>query len=378
MKTVKFGIIGCGLMGREFASACARWLHLLDDIARPEIVAVCDVNADAAKWFQTRVPTVKAVYTDYKELLANPDVEAVYCALPHFLHKEVYIDIIESGKHFLGEKPFGMDLEANQAILEACARHPDSIVRCASEFPFYPAAQMLIQWIESGRFGRIMEVYSGLNHSSDMDLSKPINWKRNLRTNGAYGCMGDLGIHAEHIPFRVGWKPRNVCAKLCNYVPERPDGKGGTAPCETWDNATLICDAEDATGNVFPLTFEMKRMKPGATNNFYLEVHGLEGSARFDTDDPNAILFTEAHGRSQAWCRLVVGCKPLFPTITGDIFEFGFSDSILQQWASFLMEIEGKTPKFRCFLPEETRLSHQLHTAALLSQQEHRIVEIPG
>ena len=44
MKTVRFGIIGCGLMGREFASAAARWCHLPDMLVRPEIVALCDQN----------------------------------------------------------------------------------------------------------------------------------------------------------------------------------------------------------------------------------------------------------------------------------------------------------------------------------------------
>ena len=43
MKTVKFGLIGCGLMAREFASAAARWCHLTDDIAKPEIVGICSV-----------------------------------------------------------------------------------------------------------------------------------------------------------------------------------------------------------------------------------------------------------------------------------------------------------------------------------------------
>ena len=50
-KTVKFGVVGCGLMGREFASAAARWCHLLTDLPAPEIVAVCDLNEQARGWF---------------------------------------------------------------------------------------------------------------------------------------------------------------------------------------------------------------------------------------------------------------------------------------------------------------------------------------
>ena len=56
MKTINFGIIGCGLMGRELASAMARWCHLSEMDARPEIVAVCDRNEASRQWFEGRTP----------------------------------------------------------------------------------------------------------------------------------------------------------------------------------------------------------------------------------------------------------------------------------------------------------------------------------
>ena len=63
-KIFRFGVIGCGLMGREFASAAARWLHLVDAQARPEIVAVCDTNTALMDWFSDNVPTVRQRTTD--------------------------------------------------------------------------------------------------------------------------------------------------------------------------------------------------------------------------------------------------------------------------------------------------------------------------
>lgn len=376
MNKIRFGIIGCGLMGKEFVGAVGRWSHLEEECAKPEIVAICDTNEASLKWFTDRVDTIKYTYTDYRELLENEEVDAVYCAVPHVLHGQIYVDIIESGKHFMGEKPFGMDMEQNEKIMNAIKRHPESVVRCASEFPFYPACQMLLNYLKEGKTGRILEVRSGFCHSSDMNPNKPINWKRIKEMNGEYGCMGDLGIHAEHIPFRLGWIPENVFAKLCKYITERPDGKGGIAKCETWDNAILVCDTKDENGNKFPITFEMKRMQPGATNEWYLEVYGMDMSVKFSTSDPNAFYFTEAIGSEQAWSRLIVGNKPQFKTATGAIFEFGFADAILQMWASFMHEIEGKEVAFGCFRPDETIISHKLHTAALKSEKEKIIVEL--
>ena len=117
MKEIRFGIIGCGLMGREFASAAARWLHLVNPKAKPRIVAVCDTNPALMEWFSGHLGAIQTT-TDYRALLANPDVDAVYCAVPHVLHAELYPAIIAAGKHLFGEKPFGMDAAQNAAADE--------------------------------------------------------------------------------------------------------------------------------------------------------------------------------------------------------------------------------------------------------------------
>ena len=374
-QTVSFGVIGCGLMGREFASASLRWLHLLGDLPRPVILAACDTNEENLNWFR-RDPDTKYFYSDYHEMLQNPEIEAVYAAVPHHLHAKVYGDVIRAGKHLIGEKPFGLDREAFGEIQRAMDERKDVLVRCSSEFPFYPAVQKMVEWYKSSAFGQIIEAKFAIKHSSDMDLTKPINWKRTLSANGEYGCMGDLGIHTQHLPFRLGIQPLRVSAQLANIAKQRPNKDGCLVPCETWDNAILLCDGVDAVGDEFPLTFEMKRMAPGCTNTVEYEIYGMNLSAKFSSDDPNAIHFTRNDGREQAWSRLVVGSKPAFATITGSIFEFGFSDSLLQMFASFVAELRGLACPFACFKPEEAQLSHRVLTAALLSQKEKRSVAI--
>ena len=374
-QTVRFGVIGCGLMGREFASASLRWLHLTQDLPRPAIIAACDTSEENLNWFR-RDPDTKYFYRDYHELLQNPEVEAVYAAVPHHLHAKVYGDVIRAGKHLIGEKPFGLDLEAFGEIQAAMDEHPEVLVRCSSEFPFYPAVQKMIEWYKEGAFGQIIEAKFAIKHSSDMDLTKPINWKRTLSANGEYGCMGDLGIHTQHLPFRLGMRPKSVSAQLANIAKMRPDKDGNLVPCETWDNAILLCDGANEAGDEFPMTFEMKRMAPGCTNTVEYEIYGMKLSAKFSTDDPNAVYFTRNEGREQAWSRLVIGSKPAYPVITGSIFEFGFSDSLLQMFAAFVSELKQLPCPFGCFRPDEAALSHRLLTAALRSQKERRSVAI--
>ena len=378
-RTVRFGLIGGGLMGREFASAAARWVHLADIGVRPEVAVVCDVNPDVLAWYE-RLDPPPLLVSDYAELLADESVEAVYCSVPHNLHEEVYTAILRARKHLLGEKPFGIDLDANEAILAEIARHPELLVRCSSELPFYPGGQEVVRWIRERRFGRVLEVRSLFHHSSDLDPLKPINWKRRAAFNGEYGCMGDLGMHPLHIPLRADWAPRNVRAILSDVVVERPDGKGGMAPCDTWDNAVLLCEAED-DGKPFPLRIETKRIAPGETNTWTIEIDGTEGSIAYTTKQPKTLRWMEYEpGARQAWQAVDLGSESAYPTITGAIFEFGFSDAILQMWAAFLDELahgrDGMRQPFHCATPEEAAATHRLFTAALRSQAEGAVVAV--
>lgn len=378
-KTIRFGVIGCGLMGKEFASVVARWCHLTDVDFIPQITAVCDVNSAMTNWFTDHVPTVKKATTDYKELLADPEIDAIYCAVPHNLHAQLYVDIIQAGKHLLGEKPFGIDQEANQVIMNAIRENPGVIVRCSSEFPFFPGAQRIVEWVNEGRFGKIIEVEAGFWHSSDLDPRKPINWKRRIATNGEYGCMGDLGMHVLHLPLRFGWKPSSVRALLSKVVSERPDGKGGNVPCETWDNAILATEVQTENQS-FPMVLSTKRIAPGHANTWFIRIYGTEGSAEFTTKNPKQVAFMPyTPGGDQAWHVKDTPYKSSYETITGGIFEFGFSDSILQMWAAFCDElVHGKEMKqpFTCATPEEAADSHALFTAALESARTGQTIKL--
>ena len=380
MKEIRFGIIGCGLMGREFASAAARWLHLTGMRARPRIVAVCDTNQSLMDWFTANLGPMQTS-TDYRDLLANPDVEAIYCAVPHVLHAELYPAILAAGKHLLGEKPFGMDAAQNAAIMAAVAARPDLLVRCSSEMPFYPGAQNVIGFARSGAIGPILEVEASFLHSSDINPGKPLNWKRMAKVNGDYGCMGDLGMHVLHVPLRLGWKPSHVSASLVKRVRTRPDGKGGTLPCDTWDNATITATVPHALGD-FPMVLKTWRIAPGEANTWSLRILGMTGSASFSTKSPRQWQFmTYTSGGSQTWQTEDLGYTPLFPGITGGIFEFGFTDAIQQMWAAFVDELAGGDARgFPCATPQEAADHHAVLTAALTAGTENRIVGVsyPG
>jgi predicted dehydrogenase len=176
MKDIHIGIIGGGLMGREMASAFARWCALTDVTVRPVLTAVADLNPATLAWFDC-IPSCTQKTTDYQQLLANPAIDVVYVAVPHHLHEKLYLDVLAAGKDLFAEKPFGIDLASARRIVQA-TEASGRFVRCSSEMPFFPGAQRAFEIARKGTIGRVLEVVSGFHHSSDLDPTKPANWKR--------------------------------------------------------------------------------------------------------------------------------------------------------------------------------------------------------
>ena len=360
-------------MGREVASAFGRWFALLDCPVRPELTAVCDVNPKALDWFR-QVPGIKGFETDHRALLARPDVDVVYIAVPHDRHEALYVDALRAGKDLFAEKPFGIDLAAARRIRDEALRL-GRFVRVSSEFPFLPGARRAFKMASSGQLGRIIEIRAAFHHSSDLDPDKPINWKRQNALCGEAGVMNDLGLHVAHLPLRLGWRPSSVHAQLQKIYRVRPDGRGGTAPCDTWDNAVLHTSVV-LSGEPVPMTLEMKRMAPSETNTWIFEVLGTDCGIRFSTKEPKT-FWTFRRGREQTWEKTDLGFDTQFKTITGSIFEPGFPDVLMQMWAAFLAERAGVLgERFGCATPDEAVAHHELWAGALRSQAEQSVVTL--
>ena len=360
MSVARIGIVGGGLMGRELAAAIGRWAALEDHPVQPRLEAVCDTSPEALAWFE-RIPTVRLLTDQRRALLEDPELDVLYLAVPHHLHEQLYLETIAAGKDFLGEKPFGIDLGAARRIVAALDAS-DCFARCSSEMPYFPGAQLAYETIRSGALGEVIEVEHSFLHSSDLDRGKAINWKRQARFCGRLGVMADLGMHVLHLPLRLGWRPERVYAVLQDIVQERPGPDGEPVRCDTWDNATLHADVG------FPLTLATKRIAPGETNTWRLRALGMDGGVEFSTASPKAVhRFALRDGR-QVWERLETGSQSAFATVTGPIFEFGFSDAILQMWAAYLAEREGALgDRLGCVTPAEALVAHEVLAAAQVS-----------
>jgi hypothetical protein len=152
------------------------------------------------------------------------------------------------------------------------------------------------------------------------------------------------------------------------------------APCDTWDNATLLGEVE-TDGYTFPMRIETKRIAPGETNTWIIEIDGTRTSIAFSTKYPKTFRFMEYEpGDGQAWQAIDLGYESAYPTVSGAIFEFGFPDAVQQMWAAYLDELahgrEAMRQPFYCATPDEATATHRIFTAALESHQKSSVVEV--
>lgn len=103
---------------------------------------------------------------------------------------------------------------------------------------------------------------------------------------------------------------------------------------------------------------------------------GTDASVRYSTKEPKTFWMFR-RDKDQWWQKTDLGFQTPFKTITGAIFEPGFPDVILQMWAAFVAEREGRLgDSFGCVTPEEAVASHALFAAALDSHREQRVVPV--
>ena len=148
-KTVKVGIIGCG------GIANGKHMPSLQKLPNVEMVAFCDIIVERAEEAAKKYGTPDAkVYTDYKELLANPDVEVVHVLTPNREHAEMSIDALYAGKHVMCEKPMAKTAADARRMVEAAKATGKKLT---SGYQHRQKQQAIVakQIMESGEMGEI-------------------------------------------------------------------------------------------------------------------------------------------------------------------------------------------------------------------------------
>lgn len=146
-------------------------------------------------------------YGSYEDLLADPEIDAIYNPLPNHLHVPWSIKALEAGKHVLCEKPIGLNAAQAQQLVDAAAQHPHLKVMEAFMYRFHPQWQRARELVQGGSIGELRTIQTVFSYY----LDDPTNIRNRAEVGG--GALYDIGCYPISISrFIFDAEPRRVSA----------------------------------------------------------------------------------------------------------------------------------------------------------------------
>jgi predicted dehydrogenase len=305
MKRIRAGIVGVGKIGRAQIEAIRK-------IDYAEVAAIVVRNGDKAKAI-ARDLGIPRCHTDYRELLADPEIDVVHNCTPNLAHFPINRDAILAGKAILSEKPLTVDSRESAELVElAKARSIPAAVNFTNRH--YPAVRRLKAMLEGGELGKIYAVH-GAFLQDWMLKDTDYDWRVEARLGGPSRAMADIGSHLCDIArFLLGLEIDELCADLATFIPGRLD-----ASADPGGPRRVIVDTEDYCGVLARFsggvrgTFTISQMCAGRKTGLSIGIDGSEASAAWDQANPGMLRIGR---RDKPFQDLVVD-----PGIAGGAFE---------------------------------------------------------
>ncbi len=247
---VRWGIIGAGDVAEHKSGPP------LYRTPGSELIAVMRRDADKASAFARR-HGARRWYTDARELVADPEVNAVYVASPHDLHLEHVRLAARAGKPVLCEKPLGRSAVEAQAIVDVCSRHHVSLT-VAYYRRFWYITRAIQRLLNEGAIGEIVQARAHVADNSLLDPSR--TWNRSLAKSGG-GALANTGSHWIDL--------------LRFFLGDFADAMGYAVPDLTGDEVDRIMGAQLRTKSGVLVSVMVNVQSPLPLND--LELIGTEG-----------------------------------------------------------------------------------------------------
>ena len=226
---IKVGLIGAG----GIASAHIKGYQQHAD--RIGVTAIADAVEDTAKKRGEELGA--AAYTDYRDMLANEELDAVDICLPHHLHRDAIIAAAEAGKHILCEKPLCLSAEEAADVRKAVTESGVTLM-CAHNQLFMPAVAKARELLQAGTIGTVYEVRTTDSFYNDFDPSS-MGWRASSKTSGG-GELIDTGYHPTYLMLHLaGGLPVEATAMLSTHRLKFMEGEDSAQVLIRFDNGVV-------------------------------------------------------------------------------------------------------------------------------------------
>lgn len=285
---IKVGIIGTGFIGPTHIEAIRRLGYV-------EVVGLAENGLDSARKKAEQLNIPRA-YGDYREMLADQDIDVVHNCTPNYLHFQINKDIIEAGKHVMSEKPLAMSKEESAQLL-ALAREHKVVHGVNFNYRQYPMVNQIAEMIRQHELGTIHLVHG--SYLQDWLLYETdYNWRLASDVGGKSRAIADIGSHwCDTVQYVTGKRIVEVFADLWTVHATRKKSTGHQSTfgadvsadtmfenvkVDTEDYASVLFRFDDGSRGAFTVS----QVSAGRKNALSFEVNGSQKSVYWQQEQP--------------------------------------------------------------------------------------------
>jgi predicted dehydrogenase len=355
IRDIGIGLISVGWMGKLHTRSYQALPYVYPELQlRPHLAHAADTAPDRAEYAREILGYAKAS-TDYRDVLADPDVDVVSICAPTGLHREIGVAAAEAGKPFWIEKPVGRAAK-EAADVAAAASKAGVVTSVGFNYRHAPAVEHVRELVANGDLGRITNVRAVFFTGYASEPKGALSW-RFIRDLAGSGALGDLLSHVVDLVQYLLGPISEVSALTSTIYTERPilpmgsgthfavieDGEMGTVENDDFA-AALVRFAPDSRAAGAVGTLEASRVIVGPQCGLSFEIYGTEGSATWNFEQMNDLRVCLGRGGPHYGYTTVLGNSHL-----GDYARFqpgpgismGYDDLKVIEAKKFLVAVTG-------------------------------------
>jgi len=345
-KKLNVGVIGYGFMGRTHSNAFGKVNQFFDLAHEPVLKAVCGRDGDKAKAFADNWG-YEAVETDWRRLVARPDIDLIDIASPNDTHAEIAVAAADAGKMVMCEKPLGRNAGEAAKMVAAVerAKVPNMVWY---NYRRVPAVTLAKQLIDEGRLGKIFHYRAKFLQdwtiSEDLPQGGAALWRLDVGVAGS-GVTGDLLAHCIDTAMWLNGGIDSVTALTETFVKVRMHNLTGKIEPVGIDDATLFL-ARFSNGSL--ASFEATRYARGHKALYTFEINGEHASIFWDLHDLHRLQYFDHRdeGVVRGWRSLHItdGDHPYMKHWWVPGLQIGYEHTFIHQVADFIEALDSGKP----------------------------------
>lgn len=310
MPEVNVALIGYAFMGRAHSNAYRQVVPFLSPRLTPRLKVLCGRTRRSVTTAARELGWEDAA-TDWREVIARPDIDLVDICTPGDSHAEIAVAAARAGKAVLCEKPLANSVKDADRMLAAVRKAGVTHMICHN-YRRVPAVMLAQQLIANGDLGDIRHFRGTYLQDWITDPAFPFVWRFDKAKAGS-GALGDIGAHVIDLARALVGEVAEVTGDLRTFIRERPlPGRSGKTRRVTVDDAAIAL-ARFENGAMG--TIEATRLAPGRKNHNRFEINGSRGSLAFNLERMNELeLYLESDRRA------IKGFRTILVTESGHPF----------------------------------------------------------